>query len=143
IPQVPGSGTGRLTRRFMLGSQPQSRPYRLTSVSARLNRRNASGCRRRRTMRSAVRNGSGLVRRNQAHTIRGVSETNSPRDTGSWALFEQHHGFASRMKPPVAGYSGTPLAKKLGVKESSRVLLVGAPESFVQLLEPLPNAVQF
>jgi Protein of unknown function (DUF3052) len=47
------------------------------------------------------------------------------------------------MKPPMAGYSGTPLAKKLGVKESTRVLLVGAPETFLQLLEPLPNAVQF
>jgi hypothetical protein len=43
----------------------------------------------------------------------------------------------------IVGYSGTPLAKKLGVKESSRVLLVGAPPSFVQVLEPLPNAVQF
>jgi hypothetical protein len=30
----------------------------------------------------------------------------------------------------TAGYSGTPLAKKLGIKEGSRVLLVDAPRGF-------------
>jgi hypothetical protein len=30
----------------------------------------------------------------------------------------------------TAGYSGTPLPKKLGVKDGSRVLLLGAPEGF-------------
>jgi hypothetical protein len=30
----------------------------------------------------------------------------------------------------MAGYSGTPLARKLGVQDSSRVLLVGAPDGF-------------
>ena len=48
------------------------------------------------------------------------------------------------MKPPAtAGYSGTPLAKKLGIKASSRVLLHGAPEGFVDLLQPLPAGVMF
>ena len=41
------------------------------------------------------------------------------------------------------GYSGTPLAKKLGFKESSRVLLIDAPEDFVGLLAPLPAGVVF
>lgn len=41
----------------------------------------------------------------------------------------------------AAGYSGTPLAKKLGIKEASHVLLVGAPEDFANLLEPLPAGV--
>lgn len=31
-------------------------------------------------------------------------------------------------KPPGAGYSGTPLAKKLGVKPGMTVVLVGAPK---------------
>jgi hypothetical protein len=31
----------------------------------------------------------------------------------------------------VAGYSGTPLAKKLGIKANARVLLDGAPGGFV------------
>lgn len=43
----------------------------------------------------------------------------------------------------AAGYSGTPLAKKLGVKDGSKVLVVGAPEGYIKLLEPFPVAVQF
>jgi bifunctional DNA-binding transcriptional regulator/antitoxin component of YhaV-PrlF toxin-antitoxin module len=43
----------------------------------------------------------------------------------------------------MAGYSGTPLAKKLGIKAGSQVLLVGAPDEYVALLEPLPEGVQF
>ena len=39
----------------------------------------------------------------------------------------------------VAGYSGTPLPKKLGIHPNARVGLVGAPEKFEQLLEPLPE----
>lgn len=43
----------------------------------------------------------------------------------------------------TAGYSGTPLAKKLGIKDGSSVLVVGAPAGYLDLLEPLPEAVQF
>lgn len=43
----------------------------------------------------------------------------------------------------AAGYSGTPLAGKLGIKAASRVLLQGAPEGFAALLEPLPPGVVF
>jgi hypothetical protein len=43
----------------------------------------------------------------------------------------------------VAGYSGTPLHKKLGVKASSRVFLVGEPEGYAELLAPLPEGVVF
>ena len=41
------------------------------------------------------------------------------------------------------GYSGTPLAQKLGIKAGCRLLLVGAPNQYVALLEPLPEGVQF
>jgi hypothetical protein len=34
------------------------------------------------------------------------------------------------MEPPAAGYSGTPLPRKLGVQPGHRVLLVGAPTGF-------------
>ncbi len=37
-----------------------------------------------------------------------------------------------------AGYSGTPLAKKLGVKEGGRVWLKGAPVGFEKTLEGMP-----
>lgn len=43
----------------------------------------------------------------------------------------------------MTGYSGTPLAKKLGIKPGSRVLLANAPEGYRQLLEPLPAEVWF
>jgi hypothetical protein len=43
----------------------------------------------------------------------------------------------------AAGYSGTPLAKKLGIKEAHSVLLIAAPNDYVQLLSPVPAAVQF
>jgi hypothetical protein len=41
-----------------------------------------------------------------------------------------------------AGYSGTPLAKKLGIKEGSRVTLVNAPNHLDDLLAPLPDGVR-
>ena len=43
----------------------------------------------------------------------------------------------------MAGYSGTPLAKKLGIKEQTSLVAVNAPKSYRKLLEPLPAAVQF
>jgi hypothetical protein len=41
----------------------------------------------------------------------------------------------------VAGYSGTPLAKKLGLKEGQRIALHGAPDGFLRTLEPLPAGI--
>lgn len=43
----------------------------------------------------------------------------------------------------TAGYSGTPLSKKLGIKEANRVLLLQAPKEYESLLAPLPSAVVF
>jgi hypothetical protein len=42
-------------------------------------------------------------------------------------------------KPAPAGYSGTPLPKKLGIKADSVVLVLGAPEDFEDLLGDLPE----
>jgi hypothetical protein len=42
----------------------------------------------------------------------------------------------------VAGYSGTPLATKLGIKDGHRVGLLNAPDGFVALLDPLPPDVE-
>ncbi|MSQ41059.1 MAG: DUF3052 family protein [Dehalococcoidia bacterium] len=44
---------------------------------------------------------------------------------------------------PLAGYPGTPLAKKLGIREGSHLLVLGAPANYVGLLQPVPNAVIF
>jgi hypothetical protein len=42
----------------------------------------------------------------------------------------------------TAGYSGTPLPKKLGIRENSRVILVNPPERFERKLEPLPSGTE-
>jgi len=42
----------------------------------------------------------------------------------------------------LAGYSGTPLPKKLGIKESRRVLLVRAPDNFLSVLGSLPKGAE-
>jgi hypothetical protein len=41
----------------------------------------------------------------------------------------------------VAGYSGTPLATKLGIKEGHRVAFPQAPDGFADLLGELPDGV--
>jgi hypothetical protein len=40
----------------------------------------------------------------------------------------------------MAGYSGTPLPRKLGIGEHSRVRLLAAPEGFAQSLGVVPRA---
>ncbi len=47
------------------------------------------------------------------------------------------------MKPKPIGYSGTPLAKKLGITSGARVLAVDAPDDYSALLAPLPEGVVF
>jgi hypothetical protein len=42
----------------------------------------------------------------------------------------------------MAGYSGTPLAKKLGIKPGALVYTVNAPEELMQWLAPLPPEVK-
>jgi hypothetical protein len=42
-----------------------------------------------------------------------------------------------------AGYSGTPLAKKLGIVAGSVVCPIGAPPGYEELLAPLPERVSF
>lgn len=43
----------------------------------------------------------------------------------------------------MAGYSSTPLAKKLGIKEGSRIGLVNAPKDFEIELGELPEGAEF
>jgi hypothetical protein len=43
----------------------------------------------------------------------------------------------------MAGYSGTPLAKKLGIKDGFKVLLIQAPVEYQAPLAPVPQSVEF
>jgi hypothetical protein len=41
------------------------------------------------------------------------------------------------------GYSGVPLARKLGYREGCKVFLIAPPEDYEQLVRPLPPGVRF
>ncbi len=43
----------------------------------------------------------------------------------------------------MAGYSGTPLAKKLGIKSGSKVMLINAPKHYLQLFTDMPADAYF
>jgi hypothetical protein len=43
----------------------------------------------------------------------------------------------------MAGYSGTPLAKKLGIKSRAKVMLINAPDHYLNLFTDLPPDVYF
>jgi Protein of unknown function (DUF3052) len=47
-----------------------------------------------------------------------------------------------RAPPPTAGYSGTPLAKKLGLRAGTRLFLQAAPSNYWQLVAPAPERVR-
>jgi hypothetical protein len=54
-----------------------------------------------------------------------------------------------RRRPPSsgpraspAGYSGTPLAKKLGIRAGARLFLQAAPPNYPQLIAPAPDGVR-
>jgi hypothetical protein len=40
------------------------------------------------------------------------------------------------------GYSGTPLGKKLGIKDGSEIYVVEPPEEYFALIEPIPKGVR-
>ena len=42
----------------------------------------------------------------------------------------------------MAGYSGKPLAEKLGIKAGSEIRMMGAPDGYLKLIEPLPEGVK-
>ncbi len=42
----------------------------------------------------------------------------------------------------MAGYSGTPLARKLGIKEGCRLAAVHAPSNYRAMIAPVPPAVR-
>ena len=43
----------------------------------------------------------------------------------------------------MAGYSGTPLPQKLGIKAGQKVVTMSAPAGYRKLLAPLPEKVSF
>jgi CheY-like chemotaxis protein len=69
---------------------------------------------------------------------------------GKWEKIENalkkasHRKLAKPVVPgTMAGYSGTPLPKKLGIREKYNVVLINAPDRFERKLEPLPAGAEF
>jgi hypothetical protein len=48
-----------------------------------------------------------------------------------------------RQERLMAGYSGTPLWKKLGIKDQSEIYLSNGPDDYLDLVSPLPAGVRF
>lgn len=42
----------------------------------------------------------------------------------------------------VAGYSGTPLIKKIGIKPGHRIAVLAPPDNWAELIGPLPEGVE-
>lgn len=42
----------------------------------------------------------------------------------------------------TAGDSGTPLAKKLGIREGAAIVTIGQPENYRALVSPLPDGAR-
>jgi len=55
----------------------------------------------------------------------------------------RHPPSAPVVPTTMAGYSGTALPKKLGIRENYSVVLVNAPDRFERKLDPLPAGVSF
>ena len=43
----------------------------------------------------------------------------------------------------TSGYSGTPLAKKLGIKDGYKIRLINQPEYYFDLFDALPEKIEF
>jgi hypothetical protein len=58
-------------------------------------------------------------------------------------LFAAHCPLPTAHRPLLmtTGYSGTPLGKKLGIKDGFVLLAVNAPGNYLELVEPLPAGV--
>jgi len=66
-------------------------------------------------------------------------------DESSGAFFwaENLPGFQKFVSLFMAGYSGTPLAKKLGIKEGFDINLINAPEYYFELFTDMPGGITF
>ena len=58
----------------------------------------------------------------------------------------RHRNGKKRSTPEMtsitAGYSGTPLSKKLGIKSGQQIWLIAAPDHYIEYLQPLPDGVK-
>lgn len=68
-------------------------------------------------------------------------------DDASWKRIDKAIQAAKPAAPPpkgtIAGYSGAALPKKMNLKPGSKVITIGAPDTFEETLGPLPEGAEF
>jgi hypothetical protein len=68
-------------------------------------------------------------------------------DDAQWSQVTKAIEKANPGTPPpkgtIAGYSGAPLPKKIGIKQGSKVIAIGAPDTFEDTLGALPDNAEF
>jgi hypothetical protein len=68
-------------------------------------------------------------------------------DDKSWKQITKAIDTAKLPTPPpkgtIAGYSGSPLPKKMGIKPGSKVIAIGAPDTFEETRGALPENAEF
>jgi hypothetical protein len=50
---------------------------------------------------------------------------------------------AGTTQSPMAGYSGTPLIQKLGIKSGTKAVVINTPPDYARLIGPLPPGIKF
>ena len=90
-----------------------------------------------------------IVEGNARNAILPVQAEQWARESREFTQIFENNSFAliRVIRGPIflymAGYSGTPLAKKLGIKAGQSVCTIGAPSNYRKLLQPLPEKVTF
>lgn len=82
----------------------------------------------------------------QYATTRSVPQAFMADET-SWKQIAKAINNAKLGTPPpkgtIAGYSGAPLPKKMGIKPGAKVITIGAPDAFEETLGALPEGAEF
>jgi hypothetical protein len=63
--------------------------------------------------------------------------------TVNWRYFDVSLFIQAAVKCEMAGYSGTPLPQKLGIKPGMTVVIINAPTNYRRLLGTIPEGVTF
>ena len=126
-------------------SVPRSRPFERPRGARgdRRARRSSSPTATSRTRAIRSRVGEAYAQRSPARGWSSRSRGQSPIAwQGGAALDASSPRSPARPHEQRAGYSGTPLAAKLGLKPGMRVAWLGAPEHFAALIGELPDGVR-
>lgn len=93
-------------------------------------------------LNTKARGGSARHQRGKQQTHYWFKERTQGETLTLHKLFEIQNSNHFSMVKTMAGYSDTPLIKKLGIKEGFLIALIGAPQGFRKELGTLPDKVK-